>query len=340
MPVVDTQTWNEFLRGYPDAHLLQTSGWGALKSGFGWKAIQVVSENSGAQILFRKLPLGLSLAYIPKGPVGKSWDQLWPELDIICKSHRAVFLKVEFDLWQEEMTETVTKTIPPSYRPSPHEIQSPRSILVDLRGSEDQILSHMKQKTCYNIRLAQRKGIVIRQSEDIETFHQLMQVTGERDSFAVHSLPYYQQAFDLFAPRGQSALFIAEFEEQPLAGLMVFARGSRAWYFYGASSNEQRHLMPTYLLQWRAMQWAKAQGCLVYDLWGIPDEDDENPLVADEVEESSNWLWIIIILAIAGIGGFILLGKKKKPEEEAVESEEDEPEDEELSEDLDESFEE
>jgi lipid II:glycine glycyltransferase (peptidoglycan interpeptide bridge formation enzyme) len=133
----------------------------------------------------------------------------------------------------------------------------------------------MKQKTRYNIRLARRKGIVIRQTSDIESFHQLIQITGERETFGVHSQAYYQQAFDLFEPKGHCALLMAEFEEKPLAGLMVFAQGERAWYFYGASSNEQRHLMPTYLLQWKAIQWAKEQGCTTYDLWGVPDEDQE-----------------------------------------------------------------
>jgi lipid II:glycine glycyltransferase (peptidoglycan interpeptide bridge formation enzyme) len=131
--------------------------------------------------------------------------------------------------------------------------------------------------------------VVIRQTSDVETFHKFMEITAERDTFGVHSLAYYQQAFDLFAPRGQCALLMAEFEEQPLAGLMVFARGTRAWYFYGASSNDQRHLMPTYLLQWKAMQWAQAQGCREYDLWGIPDEDQET--LETNFLERSDGLW-------------------------------------------------
>ena len=68
---------------------------------------------------------------------------------------------------------------------------------------------------------------------------------------------------------------MAEYEGRPLAGLMVFARGSRSWYFYGASNDEERNRMPTYLLQWEAMRWAKARGCSEYDLWGIPDADEE-----------------------------------------------------------------
>jgi lipid II:glycine glycyltransferase (peptidoglycan interpeptide bridge formation enzyme) len=70
---------------------------------------------------------------------------------------------------------------------------------------------------------------------------------------------------------------------------MVFARGPRAWYFYGASNDEERNRMPTYLLQWEAMRWAKARGCEEYDLWGVPDVD-EATLEADFANRSDG-LW-------------------------------------------------
>ena len=273
MPIVTSQTWSDFLAGYPEAHLLQTAAWGALKSDFGWQVVRIVVSGCGAQILFRPLPLGFSLGYIPKGPVGIDWENLWSEVDAVCRQRKAVFLKVEPDHWQDESNTSWGSQPPLGFCLSPHEIQPPRTLVIDLQASEDQILGQMKQKTRYNIRLARRKGIVVRQTSDIRTFHALMEITSERETFGVHSLTYYQKAFESFEPHGHCALFIAEFEEQPLAGLMVFTRGSRAWYFYGASSNEQRHLMPTYLLQWEAMLWAKAQGCREYDLWGVPDAD-------------------------------------------------------------------
>jgi peptidoglycan pentaglycine glycine transferase (the first glycine) len=289
MSLVTPQEWTEFLAQYPDVHVLQTSAWGQLKSEFDWRVAHVVVENTGAQILFRKLPLGLSLAYIPKGPVGPNWDDLWPEVDAVCKKNRAVFLKVEVDLWEDDLASVGGGHPPSGFQISPHEIQPPRTLVVDLQGTEDQILARMKQKTRYNIRLARRKGVVIRETCDVDLFYQLMQVTGERDAFGVHSRAYYQRVIDLFEPRGNCKLLCAEFEEQPLAGLMIFAYGKRAWYFYGASANDKRHLMPTYLLQWKAMQWAKEQGCIEYDLWGVPDEDQET-LEANFLERRDD-LW-------------------------------------------------
>ena len=222
MPIISPPEWTEFLSQYPDAHILQTAAWGQLKGEFDWQATHVVAGDSGAQVLFRKLPLGLSLAYIPKGPVGEDWAPLWPEVDAVCKEKRAVFLKVEADLWEGDVDSDQGGQPPLGFQLSPHEIQPSRTLVVDLQGTKDQILARMKQKARYNIRLARRKGVVVRETCDIETFYQLMQVTGERDAFGVHSQEYYQRALDLFEPRGNCVLLCAEFEEQPLAGLIVF----------------------------------------------------------------------------------------------------------------------
>lgn len=278
MTLLTAAAWDDFLTAHPDAHILQTSAWGDLKASFGWQVLRLKVGEVGAQILFRSLPLGFSLAYIPKGPVcpaQESLDTFWLEVDALCLERKAIFLKVETDDWQGEADSEAANKLSPGFRLSPHSIQPPRTLVVDLTPEEDQILAAMKQKTRYNIRLAARKDIVVSRSEDISVFSDLMDITGQRDDFGVHSLEYYRQVYDLFHPHGAGELFIAQYEDQPLAAIMVFMRGTRAWYFYGASSNQQRNRMPTYLLQWEAMCWAKARGCQTYDLWGVPDVDFE-----------------------------------------------------------------
>jgi lipid II:glycine glycyltransferase (peptidoglycan interpeptide bridge formation enzyme) len=165
------------------------------------------------------------------------------------------------------------KLPPAGFKDSSHSIQPPRTLVLDLAGDESQILARMKQKTRYNIKLAQKHGVAMRKSSDIHSFYQLMAMTGSRDGFHFHSLEYYRKAYELFHPRQECELFIAEYDNVLLAAVMVFAVGQRAWYFYGASSNENRELMATYMVQWQAIQWAKARGCLEYDLWGVPDMD-------------------------------------------------------------------
>jgi len=282
MPTVSLDTWNVFIAQHPHAHILQTGAWGELKSAFGWEAMRLVAGENGVQLLFRKLPLGFTVAYAPKPLAG--YETLLPEIDSVCRQRRAILLKVELDSWQAEAQSPLS-----SFIFSSHNIQPPRTIIVDIRGTDDEILARMKQKCRYNIRLAEKKGVTIRPWDDLIGFHRLMTVTGGRDGFGVHSLQYYQHAYDLFYPLGEAELLVAEYEGKPLAALMVFARGKRSWYLYGASNDEERNRMPTYLLQWEALKWAKARGCEEYDLWGVPDED-ESKLEA-EFESRHDGLW-------------------------------------------------
>ena len=290
MPEVSLSDWQTFLSNHPDAHLLQTGEWGELKSAFGWEPVRIIPDDGPAcQILFRHLPLGLTLAYIPKPAVGGEHlafsESFWTEVDSVCKKRRAVFLKIEPDAWDDE---PATWNLKPATI-SPHNIQPPRTIIIDLTGSEDDILARMKQKTRYNIRLAAKKGVTVRAWDDIPAFHEMMQITGGRDNFGVHSLEYYQRAYELFRPTGMAELLVAEFEEKSLAALMVFSRGRHAWYVYGASNNQERNRMPTYLLQWEAMRWARNKGAEEYDLWGIPDVDEET--LEEQFTERNDGLW-------------------------------------------------
>jgi lipid II:glycine glycyltransferase (peptidoglycan interpeptide bridge formation enzyme) len=161
--------------------------------------------------------------------------------------------------------------------------------MVNLSGDEEAVLGRMKQKTRYNIRLAQKKGVAVYPSNDLDTFYQLIQSTGQRDGFGVHSLDYYRRAYELFHAQGECELLIAELEGEPLGGLMVFAHGVRAWYFYGASADQHRDVMPTYLLQWEAMRWARGRGCASYDLWGVPDADEQD--LEAQFTTRSDGLW-------------------------------------------------
>lgn len=307
MPVVDRNQWREFLHRFPEVHLLQTPEWGDLKGAFGWQPIRVISEDHlgnevGAQILLRRLPFGFSFAYLPMGPVGNSeiksswrlWTPLWDEIDRVCRERGVVFLKVEPDLWEDEASLAFQSNTPhfdltAKFIRSTVNIQPLRTLIIHLEGDEDHLLARMKQKTRYNIRLARKKGIVVRSSADVETFYRLMRQTAERDAFGVHTLDYYRMAYELFAPREDCTLLLAEYAGTALAGLMVFAHGRRSWYFYGASSEMHRERMPNYLLQWEAMRWARKRGCLTYDLWGVPDYDEY--VLETRFERKQKGLW-------------------------------------------------
>jgi peptidoglycan pentaglycine glycine transferase (the first glycine) len=268
--------------------LLQSWAWGEFKSHFGWQPERVaVTEGNrvtaAAQILFRRLPGGLwTTAYVPRGPLldpsatsDSGAQALFCAVHEACQRRRAAFLKVEPD-WEEE-AQARCWLESHDFRSSPQTVQPQRTVLVDLRPDEQSILAQMKPKTRYNIHLAERKGVRVNLStvDGLPRFYRLLQITGQRDGFGIHTQEYYAQAYRCFIAQDAVALFEALYQEQTLAALMVFAWGKKAWYMYGASANAERQRMPNHLLQWEAMRWAKARGCEVYDLWGIPDVNED-----------------------------------------------------------------
>jgi len=152
------------------------------------------------------------------------------------------------------------------------------TLILDLSKSEQELLKAMSQKTRYNLRLAERKGVKISNFQfpisknNVDIFYDLIQQTAERDNINIFSKYYYQELLRITDYGLRIILFIAQHEETPLASIIVICFGNTATYFYGASSNEKRNLMPNYLIQWGAIKWAKNNNYKYYDFWGV-DED-------------------------------------------------------------------
>ena len=175
------------------------------------------------------------------------------------------------------------------------DIQPPDSTLVSLEGTEDEILARMHQKWRYNIRLSERKGVIIKKyngdsaeiSSKIDKFYELTKETNARDGNASHAKSYYRDLI-LFSAKqlkeGKDVpevnLYIAEHEGDEIASIVTLFSKTESVYLYGASSNNKRNLMPNHLLQWTAMKDAKAYGSKYYDMYGMPPEgkDENHPM--------------------------------------------------------------
>jgi peptidoglycan pentaglycine glycine transferase (the first glycine) len=287
--------WDDFVAAAPTGHILQSWAWGEFKARFGWQVVRLVAEQAGevvagAQVLFRRPPL-FSLAYVPRGPIvvpsAAAAPALFAALHCEARRRRAIFLKIEPNLLESEAAALTDL----GFRPNAQRVQPRTTIVVDLTPDLATIAARQKPKWRYNIGLAARRGVTVRQGSavDIPVFYALLQQTGQRDRFAIHSLAYYHEFFRHLGD--QARLFLAEYQGNLLAGIVITVFGGQAIYMYGASSSEQRNLMPNHLLQWEAMKWAKAQSCTTYDLWGIPDEvtSDEGRGMRDEVRGTNSW---------------------------------------------------
>ncbi len=306
--------WDTFVAGHPQGHLLQSWGWGELKAGVSWRPLRLALWErqqgkivAAAQILQRTIPHGSPrlghLAYIPKGPVvdwaasaenSTGLAQLF--LHRLCSFLRgqgALALQIEPDLAADTAEGRAALACFRSL--GFHQVQAIqplRTIILDLRSNEETLLAQMKEKWRYNVRLAARKGVevrVARSLEDVRAWYALLQTTGERDQFGIHTLDYYCKAWEIFAPRQQARLFLAYAGEELLAGIFVSLLGRQAIYLYGASSNSRRNLMPNYLLQWEAIRWARQVGATVYDFWGIPPTDGSGEALAGVYRFKSGW---------------------------------------------------
>jgi len=283
----ETQSWDDFVRAH-DGHLLQTSAWGNLKSRFGWSAYRVaVQADNGlvaaAQILFRRLGPSMTLAYVPRGPVADANDrdsltQLYDAIQATAREYGAFALKMELG-W----INGVSGNFPETWNLKPGTcIQPHTTIHLDLTRDPATILAQMKPKWRYNIRLAERKGVTVREGarNDLPRFYELLKLTSVRDEFPIHTLDYYRAAFELLTKPDYARLFIAEYGGEMIAAIFVTAVGREAIYLYGASGNTHRERMPNHALHWHAIQWAKARGCTRYDLWGIGATAEANPSTA------------------------------------------------------------
>ena len=172
---------------------------------------------------------------------------------------------------------------------SSDQIQFKNTFSIDLNPSEDELLAAMKQKTRYNIRLAEKKGVTVRSgtTADLPLLYKMFAETSIRDGFVIRDETYYQNVWGSFISAAASSEektssaapwaepLIAEVDGESVAAVILFFFARRAYYLYGMSREMHREKMPNYLLQWSAMRRARQVGCTSYDLWGAPDEFNE-----------------------------------------------------------------
>jgi lipid II:glycine glycyltransferase (peptidoglycan interpeptide bridge formation enzyme) len=244
-----------------------------------------------------------SILYAPKGPL-LDWTneslriRVLNDLQSFAKEQKAIFLKMdpdvelgrgipatEEDVIDHQGESIKAELITRGWGYASDQIQFQNTVLIDLHPAEEEMLSRMKSKTRYNVRLAEKKGVAVRVGslEDLPVLYKMYAETSVRDGFVIRDEEYYMMVWKIFMSKveGQRSApgavpLIAEVAGEAVAAIFLFMFGERAYYVYGMSRNAHREKMPTYLLQWEAMKIAKAKGCAVYDLWGAPEVFDES----------------------------------------------------------------
>ncbi len=285
--------YETFVQGHPKGHFAQSSLWAKQKPAWSWKAI--ISRDDEGKIrgsvafLIRKMPfIGRNMMYACRGPVcdlddRATFDELMAAARALAAQEKAYVIKIDPDV-PSDQTDFVKMLEENGFRTRDtgknFEAIQPRYVFrLYLNGrSEEELLASFHQKWRYNIRLATKKGVEVRicGKEMVPDFARIMVETGLRDNFATRPPEYFSAMLDNFGERCR--LYMAFYEDKPIAGTLAIHYGDKVWYLYGASSNEYRNLMPNYLLQWRMIQWAIETGCRVYDFRGVSgDISEDNP---------------------------------------------------------------
>jgi len=273
-----------------NSNFLQSKDWFDFQRSLGRPVFEYDKEGVKAGVIKFSLPFGKSYLYIPYGP-NINFDSMTggiknPIINFIswlkelAKKENAIFIKAE------PLADSVAQILAENkFKKSRKEIQPSKTVVIDLTKNEDELLNAMRHKTRYNIKVAEKNSIVVKKSEDFESFWKLLKKTTERDKFSSHSKDYYQKLLEFFknssAELGinrdiKTELYLAYYENNPVAGLILLTYKDATYYLHGALDYDYRGFMAPYKLHWEIIRKlhppagrAGVASCNLYDLWGI-----------------------------------------------------------------------
>lgn len=298
-PHLKLVNWDDQSRHLPFAHVLQTEAWGDFKQRqTGWRPERLTFRDNrntliGAALVLTRRVGPLAVMYVPKGPLLDYADlgitkQVLERLQTVARQRRAIWLKIDPDVplgvgepgTPEAQDRAVGQNLVAllkanGWRFSDSQVQFRNTITLDLTQSEDDLLAGMGQGKRRKVRYGPRHGVSVRTGTeaDLPLLYRLYAETGQRDGFITRPYEYYVDEWGTMLRAGLAHVLIAEVEGAAVAHVVLFHFGRTCWYFTGASVSDPvvRRLMPSDLLQWEAMRWAKAQGYAVYDMYGAPN---------------------------------------------------------------------
>jgi lipid II:glycine glycyltransferase (peptidoglycan interpeptide bridge formation enzyme) len=276
MKIIDI-TREEFLQIQSESQVcdfLQSFHWAKIQEEIGYKVFfEIYKDASGLShpfiLIEKKLFSGYKYYYMPRGLSGlDSYENFFLNLKNRFSSDKKL-LFIRFEALDKSFDDYWPDC---SFLSKISDIQPSKTLVLDLNLSEEDLLSEMKQKTRYNIRLSYKKGVEVLESDisNFDDFWRLMSLTSERDNFFIHDKNYYYNIINY--NNKVIRLFEARFEGKLLAVGIFSFYGKKVSYLHGASSNSYRNLMAPYLLQWEVIKRSKEEGFLEYDFYGV-DED-------------------------------------------------------------------
>lgn len=290
--MIDKKEYQDFLEKHYKSHYAQSLEWANVKSE--WKnEIVVVRDEKGnikgtISLLIRKIPhTNYTMIYAPRGPVcdiddEETFKKLIEQVDLLAKKYKSFTFKMDPDILAnntefKEMARECGFEVEEGPIKNVNTLLQPRFVFrLDLKDkTEEEIFNSFHSKTRYNIRLAIKKGVTLREGtrEDLGIFQEILETTGSRDGFYIRKKEYFEKLYDSF-DKDHIKLVFAEYEGKPISCVLNIFYGNKEWYLYGGSLNEHRNLMSTYLLQWEMIKEAIKRKMDCYDFRGVVATDE------------------------------------------------------------------
>lgn len=283
----------DFVKNYRGASLMQSYNWSTIKSSWDCEYVYIEKDDEivmAMSLQIRKLVLGRSIIYSPRGPVGDITNielvsEIMNDVKSVAKKYKAFLFKMDPEYIYDENLEKVYKKlgfIVKNRKSKKEDLLQPRyNMILNIKDkTEDEIFKGYSEKTRYNIRVAIKKGVVVRYSrdeKDLDTFFKLYNITSIRDKIAGRQIEYFKAMLKAFDER-ELRIYTAEHEAIALSSAIAINFGGKMFYLYGASSNEKRNIMPNYLMQQEMIKWAIEEKCDLYDFGGVFELNKENGL--------------------------------------------------------------
>lgn len=262
-------------------HIIQSWQWGEFRKSLGVPLIRygLFKNNkliNAFLISFHKIPLmNQFVGYLPKGP--------FPNIDFaqalkkIAKDQNCVFIKTEPNI-ESGSSGKIDKRFKKAIKP----LFTKYNFVLDLSPTEEKLLKEMHQKTRYNIRVAQKKGVTVQIRDDAEALKTYLKIyfeTTKRQGYFGHNEIYHAKVWETFSKTGQVKFVIAQYNNTPLVAWMLLVFKDTLYYPYGGSSPIHRDVMASNLVAWEAIKLGKSLGLKKFDMWGAlgPDADPKDP---------------------------------------------------------------
>ncbi len=266
-------------------HPLQSWDWGEFRKKTGIEVIRLGRYEKNklvetAQLTIHPIPFtSWTIGYLPKGRIPSK--EMLEELFSIGKKYKSIFIKFEPNIAKEN-SKFEYRNSKLDIQASPHPLFTQYTFQLDLTNTEEELLKNMHPKTRYNIKVAQKHGVEIREDNSDKAFNEYLRLTFEtikRQKFYAHSENYHRLMWETLRPANIAHLLTARYQGETIVAWIVFLFNNVLYYPYGGSTNQYRNVMASNLMMWEAIRWGKSHGAKIFDMWGAlgPNPDPRDP---------------------------------------------------------------